>query len=77
MSTFSTEINKYFIYVTATIQEPEKLTQYRDEVTGWTTGVKFPKGSRMGCFFFATLPRPDLGLTQPPIRRVPGAFTPG
>jgi hypothetical protein len=42
---------------------------------GWTTEFKFPVGEISFFFFFlriATASRPALGLTQPPIQRVPG-----
>jgi hypothetical protein len=40
---------------------------------GWTTGVRFPAGA--GTFFFATVSRPAVRPTQPPIQSVPGALS--
>jgi hypothetical protein len=33
--------------------------------TGWTTGIRFSVGTSI--FLFATMPKPALGLTQPPV----------
>jgi hypothetical protein len=42
--------------------------------SAWKTGIRHPAGA--GIFLFATASKPALGLTQPPIQRVPGALFP-
>jgi hypothetical protein len=51
--------------VRGVIQESGYLSQYSDSATGWTTGVQFPAGEKMG-FFFSSPPRSDR-LWGPPI----------
>jgi len=39
----------------------------------WTNGVEFPAGATMGFFILATVSRPALGPTQPPVQWILGA----
>jgi hypothetical protein len=41
--------------------------------TGWAARLRLPEGARD--FLSSTASRPALGLTQPPIQRVPGALS--
>jgi hypothetical protein len=43
---------------------------------GWTTGLQFSAGAKMGIFLFATMSRPGLGPTQTPIQCVSGILIP-
>jgi len=47
---------------------PKQLSEYSDQATGWTTGVRFPTRTTKGTFLFATASSPDLRPSQPPIQ---------
>jgi hypothetical protein len=56
----------------------------RDSVAGITTGYRLkdrgselPSSGTIKNFLFSKSSRQDLGSTQPPIKSVPGAFSPG
>jgi hypothetical protein len=59
------------------VREPmsgeKNFSQYSAKATGWSTGVWFRQGQVL--FLFATAFRPLLGPTQPPVERVPAAFS--
>jgi len=42
---------------------------------GRRTGFRFLTGTMMRLLLFATVSRPDLGTTQPPMQWAPGAFS--
>jgi hypothetical protein len=45
---------------------------------GWTIGILgFDSRRGLGIFFFTTVPRTALGLTQPPVQWVPGVISLG
>jgi hypothetical protein len=53
------------------------ITQFSDQATGRTTGVRFPARAAI-CFLFVTASRPALGVVaQPPIEWIPGIKRPG
>jgi len=55
-------------------KQPGQLSQYSDQATGSTTGVRFPTG---GGTFFATASRPPPEPTQPRVQGVSGAVFQG